>query len=160
MELIRNVIGIKVLIARDQVFALILRHELEKTRPFVLYPNCVVILKIRTEGQHDLGAVQGGKDVGLIFRPQLVFQADPGEKDPITFCCQRVVYVLGQHAVDRPLPVFISLLVTDEDVIGLLLAGNLNDAPADVLDLFCLLPVLTSGDSIRIFAGLVKVAVL
>ncbi len=138
----------------------VLCHELEIAAPLVLDPHGVIVFIIRTECQHDFGGVQSGEDIRLVFLPQLVFQGNAGEEDTIALLRQGIVNILGNDAVHGALTVLVRLLVADENVIRLLLAGNLDDALADFLDLLGLLPIDLAGDHVRIFQSLLKVAVL
>ena len=138
----------------------ILCHEHQVPAPLVLDPHGVVILVVRTHRQHDFGGVQGGEDIGLILLPQFVFQGNPGEEDPVALFRQGIVNILGQDAVQGAVALFVGLLIADEYIVGLLLGGNLDNALAQLLNLFGLLPVDLPGDHIGIFLGLVKVAVI
>ena len=142
------------------MLALVLGHELQETAPLVFHPDGVEILIVGAEHQHDLGAVQGSEDVRFVLGAQLIFQGDAGEKHPVALAGEGVVHILGQHAVDGPLAVLGGLLVADEDVVGRLLAGDLDDALADVLDGLGLVPVYSPGDGVGVLTGLLEVAVL
>ena len=159
-KLLRHIIGIDALVAGNQVLGLVLCHELEIAAPLVLDPHGVIVFIIRTEGQHDFGGVQSGEDIRLVFLTQLVLQGDAGEEYTIALFRQGVIDILGNDAVHGALTVLVRLLIADENVIRLLLAGDLDDALADFLDLLGFLPVDLAGDHVRIFQGLLKVGIL
>ena len=159
-KLLRHIIGIDALVAGNQVLGFVPCHELEIAAPLVLDPHGVIVFIIRAEGQHDFGGVQSGEDIRLVFLPQLVFQGNAGEEYPVALLRQGIVDILGNDAVHRALTVLVRLLIADENVIRLLLAGNLDDALADFFNLLCLVPIDLAGDHVRIFQGLLKVAVL
>ena len=142
------------------MLALVRGHQFQVPAPLVLYPHGVVVFIVRAESQHNLCGVQSGKYVRLILLPQLVLQGDPGEEHPVALGGQGVVHILGNDAVNRPFPVFVGFLVADEDIVGLFLAGNLDDALADLLDLLGFLPVYLPGDGIRVLQRLLQIAVL
>ena len=159
-EFLGHVIGVDALVAGNQVLCLVLGHELEVAAPLILDPHGVVVFIIRAEGQHDLRAVQGGEDVRLVFLAQLVLQGDAGEEYPVALFRQGVIDILGNDTVHGAFAVFVRLLVADENIIRLLLAGDLDDALADLLDLLGLLPVDLAGDHIGVLLGLLKVGIL
>ena len=159
-KLLRHIIGIDALVAGNQVLGFVPCHKLEIAAPLILDPHGVIVFIIRTEGQHDFGRVQSSEDIRLVFLPQLVFQCNAGEEDTVALFRQGIVNILGNDAVHGALTVLVRLLVADENVIRLLFAGNLDDALADFFNLFCLVPVDLAGDHVRIFQGLLKVAVL
>ena len=159
-KLLGHIIGIDALVAGNQVLGFVPCHELEIAAPLVLDPHSVIVFIIRAKGQHDFGGVQSGEDIRLIFLPQLVFQGNAGEEDTVALLRQGIVNILGNDAVHGALTVLVRLLIADENVIRLLLAGNLDDALADFLDLLGLLPIDLAGDHVRIFQSLLKVAVL
>ena len=159
-EFLGHVIGVDALVAGDQVLGLILGHELEIAAPFVLDPHGVIVFIIRAKGQHDFRAVQGSEDVRLVFLAQLVLQGDAGEEYTIALFRQGVIDILSNDAVYGAFAVFVRLLVADEDIIRLLLAGNLDDALADFLNLLCLVPIDLAGNHVRIFQSLLKVGIL
>ena len=159
-KLLRHIIGIDALVAGNQVLGFVPCHELEIAAPLVFDPHGVIVFIIRAEGQHDFGGVQSGEDIRLVFLPQLVLQCNAGEEDTVALLRQGIVNILGNDAVHSALTVLVRLLIADENVIRLLLAGNLDDALADFLNLFCLVPVDLAGNHVRIFQSLLKVAVL
>ena len=110
--------------------------------------------------QHDLCTVQRRKDIGFIFLTDLILQTDPGEEDPVAFFCQGIVNILRQHRVQRPVTVFIGLLIADENIIGCFLGGHRHNLPADLVDLFCLLQIYPPGHRIPIEHHLGKVSVI
>ena len=138
----------------------VLCHEHEVPAPLVLDPHGVVILVVRTHRQHDFGGIQGGEDIGLVFLPQLILQGNPGEEDPVALFHQSVVNVLGQDAVQGTVAFVIGFLVADKNIVRLLLDRDLDNTLAQLLNLLGLLPVDLPGDHIRIFHGLVKIAVI
>ena len=91
---------------------------------------------------------------------QLVLQGNPGEEDPVALFRQGIVNILGQDAVQGAVALFVGLLIADENIVGLLLGGNLDNALAQLLNLLGLLPVDLPGDHIGVFLGLVKVPVI
>ena len=159
-KLLRHIIGIDALVAGNQVLGFVPCHELEIAAPLVLDPHSVIVFIIRTECQHDFGGVQSGEDIRLIFLPQLVFQGNAGEEYPVALFRQGVIDILGNDAVYGAFAVFVRLLVADEDIIRLFLAGDLDDALADLLDLLGLLPVDLAGDHVGVLLGLLKVGIL
>ena len=159
-KLLGHIVSVDALVAGNQVLGFVLCHELEIAAPLVLDPYGVVVFVIRAEGQHDFGGVQGGEDIRLVFLPQLVFQGNPGEEDPVALLRQGIIHILGNHAVHSALSVLVRLLIADENVIGLLLAGDLDNALADFLNLLGLLPVDPTGNHVRIFQSLLKVGIL
>ena len=159
-EFLGHVIGVDALVAGNQVLTLVLCHELEIAAPLVFDPHGVIVFIIRAEGQHDFGGVQGGEDIRLVFLPQLVLQCNAGEEDTVALLRQGIINILGNDAVHSALTVLVRLLIADENVIRLLLAGNLDDALADFLNLLCLVPIDLAGNHVRIFQSLLKVAVL
>ena len=142
------------------MLALVLGHELQETAPLVFHPDGVEILIVGAEHQHDLGAVQGSEDVRFVLGAQLIFQGDAGEKHPVALAGEGVVHILGQHAVDGPLAVLSGLLVADKDVVGPFLAGDLDDALADVLDVLGLIPVYPPGHGIGVLHYLLQILIL
>ena len=155
-----HIVGIDILVAGDQVLGSVLCHEHEVPAPLVLDPDGVVILVVRTHRQHDFGGIQGGEDIGLVFLPQLILQGNPGEEDPVALFRHSVVNVLGQDAVQGTVAFLVGFFIADENIVGLLLGGNLDNAIAQLLDLLGLLPVNLPGNHIGVFLGLVKVAVV
>ena len=159
-EFFGHIVGVDIFVAGNQVPGSVLCHEHQVPAPLVLDPHGVVILVVRANGQQDFGGVQGGEDIGFILLAQLVFQGDPGEEDPVALFRQSVVNVLGQDAVQGAVALVVGFLIADENIVGLLLGGNLNNALAQLLNLFGLLPVDLPGDHIGVFLGLVEVAVV
>ena len=159
-EFLGHVIGVDALVAGDQVLTLVGGHQFQVPAPFVFDPHGVIVFVIRAKGQHDLRAVQGGEDVRLVFLAQFLLQSDAGEEYPVALFRQGVIDILGNDAVHGAFAVFVRLLIADENVIRLLLAGNLDDALADLLDLLGLLPVDLAGDHIGVLLGLLKVGIL
>ena len=155
-----HIVSVDVLIAGDQVLFLVLRHQLQETRPFVFHPHCVEILVISAKNQHDPGGVQGSEDVRLVFLTQLVLQADAGEEHPIALAGQGVIYILRQNRVQGPVAVRSRLFVADKNIIRLFLGRYRNDALADLFNLLCFIPVDSAGHNIRILQRLLKVTVL
>ena len=159
-KLLGHIVSVDALVAGDQVLALVGGHQFQVPAPFVLYPHGVVVFIIRAESQHDFGGVQGGEDIRLVFLPQLVLQGNAGEEDPVALFRQGIIHILGDDGIDGTLAVFVGFLVADENVVGFFLAGNLDDALADLLNLLGLLPVDLAGDHVRIFQSLLKVGIL
>ena len=142
------------------MLALVGGHQFQVPAPFVFDPHGVVVFIVRAESQHNLCGVQSGKYVRLILLPQLVLQGNPGEEHPVALGDQGIIYILRDDRIDGTLALIVGFLVADEDVVGLLLAGNLDDALAKLLNLLGFLPVDLPGDSIRILQRLLQVAVL
>ena len=159
-ELLGHILRVQILEAGDQVLALIRLADLQIAAPLVLDPHRVVILKAGTHGQHDFGGVQRGEDIGLVRFAKLALQRDAGEEYAVTLVRQRTVEILRQHGVQGAVTVGGSLLVADENVIGLLVGGNLQNALADPLKLLCLIPVDLLGGDVGIFQRLLQIHIV
>ena len=66
-KLLRQIIGVHVLITWQQQPGAVLLYEREESAPFVLNPYSVEMLCLFAHNHHDLRTVEGSKDVGLIF---------------------------------------------------------------------------------------------
>ena len=159
-KLLGHIVSVDSLKAGDQVPRLVLRHKFEITAPLVLHPHSVVILIVCAKRQHELRTVERGKDVRLVFRTKLVLQRDAAEKHSVALFRQRIIHILRDHAVDRALTVFIRFLIADENIIGRLLAGDLYNSLTDILDRLGLIAIDSPSNGIRVFARLLKIAVL
>ena len=142
------------------MLGLVLGHQLQEPAPLVLHPDGIEILIVGAEHQHDLGAVQGSKYVGLILGAELVLQGDPGEEHAIALGGQCVVDILGQHAVYGARPGFVGFLIADENIVGRLLAGDLHNSLADFLNGLGLVPIDLPSRHIGAVHDLFQVLVL
>ena len=142
------------------MLALVGGHQFQVPAPFVFDPHGVEVFIVRAESQHNFCGVQRSEDIRLVLLPQLVLQGDPGEEHPVALGGQGVIYILRNDGIDGALAVFVGLLVADEDIVGLFLAGNLDDALANLLDLLGFLPVYLPGNGIRVLQRLLQIAVL
>ena len=133
-ELLRQIIGIHVLIGRDKGLAGTALDKLQIAAPFVLYPNGVEILRLGAQHHHDLCAVQGCKNVRFILLAQLVLQRNAAEEHLKALTGQLVIQIVGQHAVRSTLALGIRLLVADEHIEGLFFLGDVQNALLDVID--------------------------
>ena len=92
------------------------------TAPLILHPDGLVILPLRGKRDHDLRALQGREDAGLVFLSG--FQRLFREEHLVAAPCKLPVIIRRHTAVCRPLLPFLGSLVADEDVHRCLLAGD------------------------------------
>ena len=90
-------------------------HELKVSLPFVFDPDSIEMFIIRSDDKHELRRIKCCEDIGFVLLTKLVFQADPGEKDPVAFSGQLVINILSQYAIDGTFPVIIFFFVADKN---------------------------------------------
>ena len=115
-EFFGHVIRIHIAVAGDEQTAAVGAHERQIPAPLVFDPDGVQIFRLRADHNHDLGRVQGSKDIRLVFLPELVFQRDAREEDLIARVGELVVNILRQRGILCPLAVLVRLFITDEHV--------------------------------------------
>ena len=135
----------------DQEFPPIRLHQLQIAAPLVAHPRRVEMRWRGAHHQHDPRRVQRGEDVGLVLLPKFGFQRDAGKEDLVPRLGQRVIDLLRRHRIAGTLTVFVALLVADEDVEGLLLRGDGEDALADLFDPLGLLFIYFAFAVARVF---------
>ena len=160
LELLRDIVSVDILIAGDEHLFLVLAHHREETAPFILYPDGIVILVIRTHSEHYSCAVKSGEDVRLVGCAQLVLKADAGEEHAVFILCEHIVDILRHNTVNGALSVVVRFLVADKNVIGLFLAGYFEYALLYAVDIFCFLAIDLACDGVSIFHSLLKVRVV
>ena len=154
-----HIVGVHALIAGNEVLFLPRGDEREEAAPLVFHPHGVEVFIVRAKYQHHLGGIERREDVRLVFRAQLVLQRDARKEHPQPLFRQGVVHLLRHDAVRRAFAVFVRLLVADEDVVGLFLAGQFHDAAADVLDGLRFLAVHLARNGVGVLLRLLKVRV-
>ena len=134
-KLSREVVWIHIAVCGDQhLLAAALFYKREIAAPLILDPDCVEILWLCAENDHDFGAVKRGEDIWLIGRAELVLKGYAGEEDLESFLCKLMIEVVCKDAVLRAPTVRIGLLVADEYVEGFFLLGYGEDALLDLVD--------------------------
>ena len=115
-EFLGHIIRIHIAVAGDEQTAAVGAHERKVAAPFIFDPDGVQIFRLRADHNHDLGRVQGSKDIRLVFLPELIFQRDAREEDLIARVGELVVNILCQRGILRALAVLIGFFVADEHV--------------------------------------------
>ena len=90
-EFLRHIIRIHITVTGDEQAAAVGAHERKVAAPFIFDPDGVQIFRLRADHNHDLGRVQGSKDIRLVFLPELIFQRDAREEDLIARVGELVV---------------------------------------------------------------------
>ena len=138
-ELLGHIIRIHIAVAGDEQTAAVGAHERKIPAPLVFHPDRVQIFRLRADHNHDLGRVQGSKDIRLVFLPELVFQRDAREEDLIARVGELVVNILRQRGILRPFAVLVRLFITDEHVKQRFLLRDRQNV------------FLQAGDALRLF---------
>lgn len=160
-ELFRQVVGVHILIAGKKQLATILAHHSKEAAPLVLDPDSVEILRLGADGDHDLGAVQSGKDIRLVFRAGLVLQGNPGEEDTVALLRELVVDFLGVDAVTGALlGLVVRLLVADKDVERFLVLRSSKNTALHLRNPGRILLILPPGDAVGVFQRCLVIHVL
>ena len=138
-EFFWHIIGIHISVAGDEQTAAVGAHEREIPAPFIFDPDGVQIFRLRADHNHDLGRVQGSKDIRLVFLPELIFQRDAREEDLIARVGELVVNILCQRGILRPFAVLVGFFVADEHVKRRFLLRDRQNV------------FLQAGDALRLF---------
>ena len=109
------------------------------TAPFILHPDSLVILPLRGKRNHDLRALQGRENTGLIFLSGL--QRLLRKKHLIAAPCKLPVIIRRHAAVSRPFFALLRALIADKDVHWCLLAGDGQASHLNAVDQLTLLYV-------------------
>ena len=123
-KFLRQIIRVHVPIRRNQNLLFSVLDECQKARPFVAHPDGGEILRSGAEHDHDLCAVERGKNVRLVFRAELVFQRDAREENLESLLRQLVIEVVCENRIHRPPPVVVGFFVADEHIERLFALGN------------------------------------
>ena len=115
-ELLGHIIRVHIAVTGDEQTAAVGAHERKVAAPFIFDPDGVQIFRLRADHNHDLGRVQGGEDVRLVFLPKFVLQRDAREEDLIARVGELVVNILRQRGILCPFAVLIGFFVADEHV--------------------------------------------
>ena len=99
-------------------------------------------------------------DVRLILLAQLILQRNAGKEYLQALCRQRVIDILGQHAVLGALAVVIRLLVADEHIVGAFVSHNRKDVLLEPVNGLGLFTIDALCDSISVLTGLVEIRVV
>ena len=115
-EFFGHIIRIHIAVAGDEQTAAVGAHERKVAAPFIFDPDGVQIFRLRADHDHDLGRVQGGEDVRLVFLPKLILQRDARKEHLIACVGELVVNILRQRGILRAFAALIGFLVADEHV--------------------------------------------
>ena len=138
-EFFGHIIRIHIAVAGDEQTAAVGAHERKVAAPFIFDPDGVQIFRLRADHDHDLGRVQGSKDIRLVFLPELIFQRDAREEDLIAHVGELVVNILRQRGILCPFAVLVRFFVADEHVERRFLLRDRQDV------------FLQAGDALRFF---------
>ena len=138
-ELLGHIIRIHIAVAGDEQTAAVGAHERKVAAPFIFDPDGVQIFRLRADHNHDLGRVQGGEDVRLVFLPEFVLQRDARKEHLIARVGELIINVLRQRGILRAPAVLIGFFVADEHVKRRFLLRDRQNV------------FLQAGDALRLF---------
>ena len=137
-KFLRQIIRVHVPIRRNQNLLFSVLDECQKARPFVAHPDGREIFRPGAKYDHNFGAVEGGEDVRLVFRAELVLQRDAREENLEALLRQLVIEVICQHRVHGAFAIVIGFLITDEHVERIFPLGDRQIALLNGFDCFSL----------------------
>ena len=137
-KFLRQIIRVHVPIRRNQNLLFSVLDECQKARPFVAHPDGREIFRPGAKYDHNFGAVEGGKDVRLIFCPKLVFQRDARKEDLEALLRQLVIEIVCQHRIHGAFAVVVSFFIADKHIKRFFTLGDRQIALLNGFDCFSL----------------------